>query len=641
LTCRQVHKYLLCFIFLTGFFQPVAFSQSLKDTLSLKEIEIKASYLLNNQGFKKVRIDSSLLLPRLNTDLSTILSQNSTIFIKSYGSGGLATASFRGTSANHTQVEWNGININSPMLGQTDLSLIPVSQFDGIELLYGSAGISKTSGAFGGVINLVTNPDWNNKISLLVAPTFASFGTYNANVNFAAGNTKFQSISKLNYTSSKNDFPYYDNNLEIQHQKNGSYNNYGFTEELFFKATKKDYLTGKVWYSNDDRNLPPIVTNVNSINRESIKESTTRSLFEWKRLENKYYFTLRSAFIDQNMNYKNDSMGIDDNHHYNSLINRLRFIFSGIKKLSIKPGVDFNYDWVSSDQYNGNKTRSNIALFSEQNYELNKHIQLSLILREELIDMKFMPFIFALGVNYKPFNKIDLSFTSNISRNFRFPTLNELYWKNFGNEDLLPENDYSAEVGTLYHFGNKKENFFIETILTGYYSFIDQYIQVTFTGGNTSKPENISEVLARGVEAGLNISWTIIGFTLTSQNNYHFCKSTYEKTTSAADESLGKQLIYIPRNTFNSTLNIKKRGFYFSYNFNFVGKRYTGRDNLTYMGAYNLSNIILGKNFSINKFILSLQLQINNLFDLALRSIASVPLPGRNYALTIRFNFIK
>jgi outer membrane cobalamin receptor len=640
LICRPVHKLLLSFFLFSGCLGPVVYSQSLKDTLSLKEVEIKASYLLNNQGFKKVRIDSSLLLPRLNTDLSTILSQNSTIFIKSYGNGGLATASFRGTSASHTQVEWNGININSPMLGQTDLSLIPVSQFDGIELLYGSAGIAKTSGAFGGVINLVTNPEWNNKISLLFAPTIASFSTYNASLNFAAGTTKFQSITKLNYTSSKNDFPYYDNNLEIQRQVNGSYYNYGITEELFFKVSKKDYLTGKVWYSNDFRNLPPIVTNVNSKNSESIKEITTRSLIEWKRLENKYYFTFRSAFIDQYMNYKNDSSKTDDDHKYNSLINRLRFVFSGIKKLSIKPGVDFNYDWVSSDQYTGNKTRSNIALFSEQNYEVNKRIQLSLILREELIDMKFMPFILAFGINYKPFNKIDLSFLSNISRNFRFPSLNELYWKDFGNEDLLPETDYTAEIGTVYHFNNQKGNFFIETELTGYYSLIDQYIQVTFTG-NTSKPENINEVFARGVEAGLNLSWTIFGFTLKSQNNYHFCKSTYEKTTSAADASLGKQLIYIPRNTFNSTLNIKKWGFYASYNFVFIGKRYTGKDNLSWMPAYNLSNIILGKNLGIKKFILSLQLQINNLFDLALRSIASVPLPGRNYAMTIRFNFNK
>jgi iron complex outermembrane receptor protein len=160
-------------------------------------------------------------------------------------------------------------------------------------------------------------------------------------------------------------------------------------------------------------------------------------------------------------------------------------------------------------------------------------------------------------------------------------------------------------------------------------------------GGSLWKPENVSEVLSRGLEAGLNLSWSFHGFTFGVNNNYHFCKATYEKATSPSDASVGKQLIYTPLNTFNSTLNLKKKEFYFSYNFVFVGKRYTGKDNLSYMDAYNLSNIIFGKNFIINKFILSLQLQINNLFDLALRSVASVPLPGRNYAMTVRFNFNK
>jgi vitamin B12 transporter len=160
-------------------------------------------------------------------------------------------------------------------------------------------------------------------------------------------------------------------------------------------------------------------------------------------------------------------------------------------------------------------------------------------------------------------------------------------------------------------------------------------------GGSVWKPENVNEVLSRGLEAGLNLTWTVHRFTFKLNNNYHFCKATYEKASSPADASVGKQLIYTPVNTFNSTLNVKVQGFYFSYNFMFVGKRYTGKDNLSYMNAYNLSNIILGKSFTMSKFVLSLQLQINNLFDLALRSIASVPLPGRNYALTIRFNFNK
>jgi len=237
---------------------------------------------------------------------------------------------------------------------------------------------------------------------------------------------------------------------------------------------------------------------------------------------------------------------------------------------------------------------------------------------------------------------MDLSFSANLSKNNRYPSLNDLYWSVSGNPDLRPETDYSAEMSTVYHFGNKKKNFFLESELTGYYSFMkDLILWYPVEGGSLWKPENVSEVLSRGIEAALNLSWTFYGFTAKLDNNYHFCKATYEKATSPSDASVGKQLIYTPMNTFNSTLSVKKLEFYFIYNFMFVGKRYTGKDNLSYMDAYNLSNIILGKNFGIKNFVLSLQLQINNLFDLALRSVANVAMPGRNYALTIRFNFKK
>ena len=36
----------------------------------------------------------------------------------------LSTVAFRGTSPSHTQVTWNGMRINNPMLGMTDFSTI-------------------------------------------------------------------------------------------------------------------------------------------------------------------------------------------------------------------------------------------------------------------------------------------------------------------------------------------------------------------------------------------------------------------------------------------------------------------------------------------------------------------------------------
>jgi outer membrane receptor protein involved in Fe transport len=57
------------------------------------------------------------------------------------------------------------------------------------------------------------------------------------------------------------------------------------------------------------------------------------------------------------------------------------------------------------------------------------------------------------------------------------------------------------------------------------------------------------------------------------------------------------------------------------------------------MPGYNLSNLFLGKNIKLSNYVVSLQLQINNLFNLDYQSIENIPMPGINYGLTIRFNF--
>jgi iron complex outermembrane receptor protein len=617
-------------------------AQNLNDTLNLKEFEVVASYPVNNTGFKKVRMDSALLLPNINADLSTILSQYSTIFIKSYGNGSLATPSFRGTSAHHTQVEWNGITLNSPMLGQLNLSQVPVSQFDGIEILYGAAGLANTSGAFGGVINLVSEPDWNNMLNVLLAQTVASFGTYTTNVNAAAGTRSFQSITKGNYTTSRNDFPYYNDYTGTEmEQINGSYYQYGLSEDLFFRLKEKHFLTAKVWYSNSYTNIPPITTNVDSTHYENQKDEALRSIAEYKYLAANFNISARSAFISQAMRYRNDSL--DSRHNSYSMLNRLKMNYLGFEGLVIRPGIDINYDWVISDEYAEKKNRLTSGLFSEFIYDIAQKVKLSLILREDLVDGSLMPFVFGTGIQYKPLKKVNLSFSGNVSRNYRYPTLNDLYWDLYGNPDLKPEKSFSVEGGGVYNFLAGGDKFFLETELTGYGSWITDMIVWMQSESNSYiwNPENVNEVFSRGLETGLNMKYAFQRVTFGMKFNYNYCRSTYEKVSEGSEDAIGKQLRYVPENTFNGTFNAGYRGFYFSWNLTYTSRRYTGSDNETYMPGYNLSNIFFGKDMRLKKFVLSLQLEINNLFDLDYQSIANRPMPGRNYAVTLRGSFTR
>ena len=155
------------------------------------------------------------------------------------------------------------------------------------------------------------------------------------------------------------------------------------------------------------------------------------------------------------------------------------------------------------------------------------------------------------------------------------------------------------------------------------------------------EPQNVSEVNARGIETSLNLKWKIRKLQITMSNNYTFCRSTNAKTTSPEDKSLGMQLIYIPENTYNGTLNLNCWNFTLGYNLSFVDKRYTSSDNQSYMPGYSLSNIILGKSFNLPNFVISLLAKVNNLFNLDYQSVKNWPMPGINYSLTAKFEFKK
>lgn len=614
-------------------------AQNLRDTLHLQEFEVKSTYSSENNCFKRVKIDSGILINHLNGDLSNVLSQYSTIFIKSNGNGSLASPSFRGTAAQHTQVEWNGINLNSPMLGQVDLSQIPVSQFDGLEILYGAAGISRTSGAFGGVINLVTNPDWNNRLNILAMQSIGSFQTYTTNLNVVAGSSSFQSHTKFNYSVSTNDFPFYNDYLkETVHQKSASYALFGMSEELFWKLNDKHLFSLKLRYNQDDQNIPPTASTFSATHEQKQKEDVLLTVLDYKYVEKKYNLLVRTAFTDQTMQYRLDSSV--SNHHYYQWINNIKFTYLGIKNLTIKPGIDFTYDQVTSDDYNGMKTRSTTSFYTEINYNIGQRVKTSLVIREDLIGNLFLPVVPALGVEYLPWRHADLSFNLSLARNYRYPTLNDLYWIVSGNPDLKPETNYSLELGFAYNHKSKDGKFSFEINLAGYYSWIYQMITWSPVNGNSTlwKPENIDEILARGIETGLKFKWEVLNFELSLDNNYHFCRSTYEKANSAYDQKIGKQLIYIPVHTINSTASISRWKFYLNYNFCYVSDRYTAKDNLSVMPGYTLSNIIFGKNISLKNFILSLQVEINNLMDLDYQSIADRPMPGINYAFTLKLS---
>ena len=135
--------------------------QGIRDSVfRINPVEVTADriFMAERAGMKETEIDTSVLRGKIHLSLSELLSENTSVFIKDHGRGALATASFRGTAASHTRVTWNGININSPMAGMVDFSLIPVWIIDGLDLKHGLRPWPNRAGGSGVPFNCIIPP---------------------------------------------------------------------------------------------------------------------------------------------------------------------------------------------------------------------------------------------------------------------------------------------------------------------------------------------------------------------------------------------------------------------------------------------------------------------------------------------------
>lgn len=126
--------------------------------LTIPEVTVVGHRPMKEIGVQKTKFDSLALKENIALSMADILTFNSSVFVKSYGRATLSTVAFRGTSPSHTQVTWNGMRINNPMLGMTDFSTIPSYFIDNASLLHGTSSVNETGGGLGGLVKLGTTP---------------------------------------------------------------------------------------------------------------------------------------------------------------------------------------------------------------------------------------------------------------------------------------------------------------------------------------------------------------------------------------------------------------------------------------------------------------------------------------------------
>ena len=643
-----------------------------KGVVAIREVPVWGRRPMKSIGVQETKFDSVVLKENIALSIADILTFNSSIFVKQYGRATLSTVSFRGTGPSHTQVTWNGMRINNPMLGMTDFSMIPSYFIDDASLLHGTSSVNDAGGALGGLVKLSTKPADAKGFNLQYIQGIGMYKTFDEFLRLTWGNEHWQVSTRAVYQSSANDYKYrnrdkkeniYDEDKNIigsyyptERNKSGAFDDVHVLQEVYYNTGRGDRFGLNAWYINSNRELALLTTDyaddTDFENRQ--REHTLRSVLSWDHLRRDWKIAVKAGYIHTWMAY--DYRRDPGNGIMNSMTRSRSKIdtFYGQADGEYTVGDKWLFTAnISVHQHFVKSTDKNIILqeggkgivgYDKGRIELDgsvaakwrptERIGMSVVVREQMYGTKWatVPAFFA---DYLLSRQGNIVAKASVSRNYRFPTLNDLYFLPGGNTDLKNESGFQYEAGLSFAVG--KEGIYT---LSGSASWYDQHIDDWILWLPTTKgffsPVNIKKVHAYGVEMQADLAVVLAKeLKLGLNSTFSWSPSINEgEPMSPADQSVGKQLPYEPEYSATATGRLTYKSWGLLYQFCYYSERYTMSSNdITLTGRltpYLMNNVSLEKGFAFRWADLTLKGTINNLFNEEYLSVLSRPMPRMN-----------
>lgn len=623
-------KYFFIIICIICHFQ--FFSQDLDTSRQLQTFEKTISKFIINDDFLKSDKNLDLISERSSESISTILEEETTNYLKYYSPGNLSSISTRGGNASQTSLVYNDFVLNNPLNGIVDFSSIPSVFFNSVNVMYGLPSSNWGNGGLAGAIILNNHPTENKSLE------FGSvFGSFKQSTNFLKLNYSKKKVSsslKLFRQSAENNFKFLDVNNEIVNQENSAFYHSALMSDSkidFSNSSLKIVLFSQMLERQVPKGMLESYTNAfqTDLNHRffiNYKYDLENSFIEFKTA----YYDEQNSFVDsiRNIFSENPCKTLINQINFSKNINQFNFLKLNLTNSLAKSNGN-NYD----DEVQINRFSLN-GIYKINNPKNKwKHLFNSRI----VLDKKNLsPLTFSYSLN-RVLAK-DFKIYINMGKVYRFPTINDLYWSPGGNENLNPENGYSTDLGLLWTKDLSNTQLYFEPTI--YSRWIDDWIIWQPTGTYWS-PMNVKKVWNRGIETNSSISFKKreISFNFSLKTAYNL--STNIDIYNINDASLGKQLIYVPHYKFIFKSQIAYRNIRITYIHNYTGYRYTSRDNLYYLPAFNLGRLFLSWDLKFKKYPTKIFYKINNLYNTNYQLVINRPMPLINNEIGINFKINK
>ena len=277
------------------------------------------------------------------------------------------------------------------------------------------------------------------------------------------------------------------------------------------------------------------------------------------------------------------------------------------------------YQSATSESYIKKENRNTVSSSLSIEYEAGEKWFFIAQLREQIPGSALSSPEFTTGATFKPGKDGRILFKANVTRNVKFPSLNDLFWNPGGNPSLKPEISRGGEIGIMLS-GQKEKRLYSDFTATLYASNVKDLITWVPVSSSLWSPINILEANLFGAELSSSTYYNMQLLKMKLNASYNF---------------VGKQMLYIPANTGNITLTGNYKWLKLGTTMLWNSRCYTVSDNSEWLPGYFLTEALCGVSLVTKPCKIDIGLTINNILNTDYESVKNYPMPLRSFTLNL------
>jgi outer membrane cobalamin receptor len=640
-----------------------------RDSVADKVHQVKEIVVTENRKQREVSSTSPLhvigqgaLLHQGITDVVDALHRLPGVTLRDYGgAGGLKTISVRGFGAQHTGVSYDGILLSECQSGEIDVSRYSLNNLEHISLIVGDNDdifIPAKNASVPAMVHLQTQrlPTADTQPHLTAQLRAGSFGYASPFVKYEqnlSGRLSFSAVGE--YVYAENDYPFMLRNVSVvtEERRKNSRMNSGYGEMNFvWKASRAGQLSGKVYYYDNDRQLPGQVRYYTNNSNEALRDRNAFGQLQYLT-HNHSNLSLKwnAKFNWSQSDYRSGvSSGALRGACYwqREAYTSAALLWVPMEHWAFDYSADYSYNNLTSTLFSDIRPyRHTILQTATAKYTHRRLTAIARLLHSLYLNdakdgdgarnmRRLSP---SISLSYKLLAGADLYIRASYKNIFRAPTFNENYFFHYGSTDLLPENTDQFNLGLTWR-SRQKGALTMQATLDGYVNHVADKIVAVPYNMFIWHCINVGKVRAIGLDATLNAAWRLGSrHLLLAASNYSF--QQVRNRTNPQSPYYNYQIAYTPEHSGSASLAWENPWLNLSFHGTGVSRRWINNEHYdeSKISAYADFGITAYRNFRFGKHRFEWRADVKNLFNRQYEIVKLYPMPRRNYQLSIKYQF--